>query len=97
MHPRQREIELTPAAEPLASLERPLKPVFIVPGTTPASATLGHARALIRRAERHFIRTTRADRPISADVVTFLNRASDLAYVLGRHAVGDADPTPSLD
>ena len=77
--------------------ERPLKPVFIVPGATPASAALDHARAIIRRAERHVIRAVRADRPVSAEVMTFLNRASDLVYVLARRAVGDTNETPSHD
>lgn len=77
--------------------ERPLKPVFIVPGTTPASAALDHARAITRRAERHVIRAIRADRLVSAEVVTFLNPASDLVYVLARHAVGDADEIASHD
>jgi len=71
--------------------EQPLRPVFIVPGATTASAALDLARAIIRRAERHSVRAHRDDRPISVEVATFLNRASDLAYVLARHAAGTAE------
>ena len=35
--------------------ERPLRPVFVVPGAAPTSAALDHARTVVRRAERRVV------------------------------------------
>lgn len=64
-----------------ATLE-PLKQ-FILPGGTPAAADLHLARTVCRRAERHLI-TLAAIEPISADLIIYLNRLSDLLFVLAR-------------
>lgn len=74
---------------------RPLRPVFVVPGTTRASAALDLARAVLRRAERHTIGARGQDQQVSDDVIAWLNRAGDLLYVLARHAVGDGEEPPS--
>ncbi len=81
---------------------KPLRPVFVVPGANPASAGLDVARAQIRRAERCWIRYRAGlDAPPPSQVGIYLNRVSDLLYVLARHAAGDEeepashDPTPS--
>lgn len=74
--------------------KRPLRPVFIVPGATPASAALDHARTIIRRAERGVVRA-QAGHEVSALVLRYLNRASDLVFVLARHAAGDAEEPAS--
>lgn len=74
---------------------RPLKPVFIVPGATRASAAIDVARAVVRRAERHTIRAARAGADVSDQVVVYLNRLSDLLFVLARHAAGEVDEPPS--
>lgn len=74
---------------------RPLRPVFIVPGTTRASAALDLARAVLRRAERHTIVARSQGQMVSDEVVAWLNRAGDLLYVLARHAVGDLEEPPS--
>ncbi len=66
-----------------AALE-PLK-AFILPGGTRAAALLHLARTVCRRAERRLV--TLADRePISADLIIYLNRLSDLFFVLARAA-----------
>lgn len=81
----------------------PLKPVFIVPGANAVSATLDLARAQARSAERHFVawsdsfaESERELRP-SRHVGAYLNRVSDLLYVLARRAAGDAEEPASHD
>jgi len=74
---------------------RPLRPVFVVPGATPASAALDLARTVLRRAERHVVRAETEGRTVSPHVVAFLNRLDDLLYVLARHAAGTAEEPPS--
>ena len=72
--------------------ERPLQPVFIVPGANPASAALDVARTSVRRAERALVRylsSPEGTHPVSPSIMTYLNRVSDLLYVLARHAAGD--------
>jgi len=75
--------------------QRPLRPVFIVPGATEISAALDMARAVIRRAERHVVHAARGNPSVSTSVVTYLNRASDLLYVMARHAAADVDEAVS--
>jgi cob(I)alamin adenosyltransferase len=72
---------------------RPLPDAFIVPGATPSSAALDVARSTIRRAERHVVALERAGRPGNPEVRRYLNRLSDLLFVLARHAAGGAEPT----
>lgn len=74
---------------------RPLRPVFVVPGTTRASAALDLARAVLRRAERHTIAARGQGQAVTEELVAWLNRAGDLLYVLARYAVGDLEEPPS--
>src|SRR5665213_316394 len=72
--------------------QRPLRPVFIVPGANPTSAALDLARTTVRRAERHLVvcqAQSDAGQPPNPHVLASLNRVSDLIYVLARHAAGD--------
>jgi cob(I)alamin adenosyltransferase len=72
--------------------ERPLRPAFVVPGATLASAALDLARTAVRRAERRLVAIRRErDTPASAALAAYLNRASDLLYVLARRAAGDRE------
>lgn len=75
--------------------ERPLRPVFLVPGSTPVSAALDHARTVVRRAERHVVHAQGVGHEVSPLVLQYLNRLSDLTFVLARRAAGDAEETPS--
>lgn len=68
--------------------ERPLRPAFVVPGATSASAALDVARTLIRRAERQVVAARQDAVPIESALLAYLNRASDLAYALARRAAG---------
>lgn len=74
---------------------RPLRPVFVVPGATRASAALDLARAVLRRVERHTIGARSQGHQVADEVVAYLNRVGDLLYVLARHAVGDLVEPPS--
>lgn len=67
--------------------EQPLKPVFLVPGTTALEAKIDLARTVVRRAERHTLRAKQAGHPVSEHAQHYLNRLSDLVFVLARRAV----------
>jgi cob(I)alamin adenosyltransferase len=72
--------------------EHPLPNAFVVPGANPMSAALDVARAAARRAERRLV----ALREIEADVnqagVRYLNRLSDLLFVMARWQAGESEP-----
>ena len=72
--------------------ERPLPQVFIVPGANPASAAIDVARAVIRRAERNVVALEHAQREVNPEVRRYLNRLSDLLFVLARWQAGEAEP-----
>jgi cob(I)alamin adenosyltransferase len=72
---------LIDAAE--ATLE-PLKN-FILPGGTPVAASLHVARTVCRRAERRVL-TLRRSAPVREAIIHYLNRLSDLLFVLAREA-----------
>ena len=67
----------------------PLKD-FILPGGTRASALCHVARTLTRRAERRMVTLANAE-PVSPLVQQYLNRLSDLMFVLCRVVNRDAD------
>jgi cob(I)alamin adenosyltransferase len=66
----------------------PLK-TFVLPGGAPAAAFLHQARTVCRRAERRVI-ASRAKSPVRAEVLVYLNRLSDLLFVLAREANREA-------
>jgi len=77
------------------ALERELEPLkrFILPGGTQASAALHVARAVCRRAERRAV-TLHRDDPQDEVALRFLNRLSDLLFVMARvenRRVGERD------
>jgi cob(I)alamin adenosyltransferase len=61
---------------------------FVIPGGTPASAQLHVCRTVCRRAERRAIAVGEDG---NAEVVRYLNRLSDLLFILSRAANGDGD------
>ncbi len=67
-----------------AHLEMPKE--FVVPGETPTSAALELARTIIRRAERRAVALQRAGHVPGPNLVPYLNRLADLAWVLARAA-----------
>jgi cob(I)alamin adenosyltransferase len=56
---------------------------FVLPGGSPASAYLHHARTVTRRAERDVARLF-AEETANAAVLHYVNRLSDLLFVLAR-------------
>jgi len=73
-------------------LNQHLKPLssFILPGGSKGSAALHLARTIVRRAERSLIQLHQIQ-PINAEAVKYLNRLSDLLFVLCRHVNGNGD------
>jgi len=72
--------------------ERPLPQVFIVPGANPASAAIDLARSIVRRAERNVVALEQAQREINPEVRRYVNRLSDLLFVLARWQAGESEP-----
>jgi cob(I)alamin adenosyltransferase len=65
---------------------------FVLPGGTEAAARLHVARALCRRAEREVI-AAGLERPVNPLAPVYLNRLSDLLFILARAANADgAEP-----
>jgi cob(I)alamin adenosyltransferase len=58
---------------------------FIVPGASPASAAIDVARTMCRTAERRIVALKEADRLPNDNVLRFVNRMSDLLFVLARY------------
>ena len=56
---------------------------FILPGGTAPAAALHVARTVCRRAERRLV-TLGREEPLRADLLRYLNRLSDLLFVLAR-------------
>ena len=71
--------EVNAGLEPLRS--------FVLPGGTPAGAHLHVCRTVCRRAERRVIACADA---VSGEPVRYLNRLSDLLFILSRGANGPA-------
>ena len=57
---------------------------FIVPGASPGSGALDLARSLLRMAERRVVALHEAGRLVNPEVLRYLNRLSDLLFMLAR-------------
>lgn len=80
----------------LDSLNKQLPPLknFVLPGGTPVAAFLHVARTVCRRAERIVVALA-AQEPVGPDNVPYLNRLSDVLFVMGRfhnQEAGVTDP-----
>jgi len=74
--------------------ELPALRAFILPGGHPAAASLHHARTVVRRAERRVVELLHHEEA-NPLVAVYLNRLSDLLFVLARAvnaAAGVRDP-----
>ena len=58
---------------------------FILPGGTPLAAWLHLARTVARRAERQMTELATVE-PVNEHAIQYINRLSDLLFVLARHA-----------
>jgi len=63
---------------------------FILPGGTPLAAQLQMARAICRRAERRLWALRRID-PVPEIILQYVNRLSDLFFVMARHELARQD------
>ena len=70
----------------------PLPSEFIVPGANPVSAALDVARSVVRRAERATVRLRDAGAEVNDEVLLYLNRLSDLLFVIARVEAGESEP-----
>lgn len=73
------EAEIDRLNDDLAPLES-----FILPGGSPAAAHLHLARTVSRRAERLTVALA-ADESVNREAIRYLNRLSDLLFVMARH------------
>ena len=65
---------------------------FILPGGSPAGASLHMARTVCRRAERRVAALKQVD-PVSDECIIYLNRLSDLLFVMARYENREAGET----
>jgi cob(I)alamin adenosyltransferase len=89
------------AADDVRSLERSIDryeakldslDAFILPAGSRAAALLHLARAVCRRAERRLVSLARSEpEAVSPDLLAYVNRLSDLLFVLARTANGQAN------
>lgn len=79
------ELAIDALGEPLAPLKH-----FVLPGGTDLAARLHLARVVCRRAERRVVTLDRLEL-LNELVVIYLNRLSDLLFVLARRANHNAD------
>ena len=66
--------------------ERELPPLraFVLPGGRPLAGLLHQARTVVRRAERTVVALSH-DADVEPGIIVYLNRLSDLLFVLARH------------
>ncbi|MCZ2260697.1 cob(I)yrinic acid a,c-diamide adenosyltransferase [Sporosarcina sp. G11-34] len=90
---KERHYKLT--EEPITVLEKRIDELmeeapplekFILPGGSPAAATLHIARTVTRRAERKTVTLMKSEDDVSPVVVRYLNRLSDYFFVAARIA-----------
>ncbi len=92
-------------AEAVATLEgaldwlrerTPIEGRFVIPGENPISAALDYARTVVRRAERRVIECVDAGYVSGAVLLPWLNRLSDLLFVLARSSEGAPRPAKTV-
>lgn len=70
----------------------PLPESFVVPGANPVSAALDVARSVVRRAERRTVELRERGAEVNEAAIRYLNRLSDLLFVLARVEAGESEP-----
>jgi cob(I)alamin adenosyltransferase len=87
--PRVKAEYVTQMEQEIDQFETELEPLrqFILPGGTLQAAYLHLSRTVCRRAERNVVTLASIEgEPLNQHIVTYLNRLSDLLFVLGRVA-----------
>lgn len=87
MVPRIKSSHVERVEERIDEFDADLEPLkkFVLPGGCPAGASLHSARTVCRRAERLVVQASTST-PINEDTKVYLNRLSDLLFVLARWA-----------
>ena len=101
VHPKAESLRIPPTLTPelereIDQFEAQLPPLknFILPGGSAGGATVHLARTVCRRAERCVVTLAKAE-PVNPEVLIYLNRLSDLLFVLARtvnHRLGESEP-----
>lgn len=80
--------QVTWLEEKIDSFNDSLSPLtsFVLPGGSPLAVHFHLARTVARRAERQVTALNEAESEINAQTIAYLNRLSDLMFVLGRIA-----------
>ena len=66
---------------------------WVIPGGTPISAGLDFARTTCRRAERQIAAFSAVEKDFNPEILRYLNRLSDLCWILARYAEKHARPS----
>jgi cob(I)alamin adenosyltransferase len=67
-----------------------LPDAFVIPGGTPSAAALDVARTVLRRAERRIVSLQLLEYRVSPELLRYVNRLSDLVFMLARAEEGAA-------
>jgi len=70
---------------------------FVVPGAKVVSASLDVARSTVRRAERRTVELRDTGAEVNPEALRYLNRLSDLLFVLARREAGESEPRSRTD
>ena len=100
-HPKAESLRIPPTLTPKLEreidwLEDQLPPLknFILPGGSAGGAAIHFARTVCRRAERCVVALAKEE-AVNPEVLIYLNRLSDLLFVLARvvnHRLGESEP-----
>ena len=69
---------------------------WAIPGSTMVSAALDIARTTCRRAERRVADLRASGSEVNSEILRYLNRLSDLCWLLGRYAERQQETPPAL-
>ena len=85
--PRVKENQITQLENWIDKIDVEVEPLknFILPGGSAAAASLHLARTICRRAERAIVALERVEN-IGENIVKFINRLSDLLFMMARYA-----------
>lgn len=84
---RMQENEWRSQEKIIDTLQSQLPPLknFILPGGSSGAAFIHLARAVCRRAERLVVKLMKEERDVNPELLTYLNRLSDLLFVVARY------------
>lgn len=85
--PEITDADSTALEKDMDAMQQALEPLnsFVLPGGTHANAALHQCRAVCRRAERGIIRLSREE-AVDNRLIKYINRLSDLFFVMSRYA-----------